>query len=101
MRNMKLLFLLSSLAASATLLAQNNTPQQNPAAKAKAPAARPAQVAQAPAAGAQAMGAGAGQTGGEPAGFAGMGVPGAIAAGLTAIGAAAQNNENPSATTHH
>jgi hypothetical protein len=101
MRKLKFAFLLSSLAASATLFAQNTTPVQSQSPAAKAPAQRPAQVAQTPAAGARATGAAAGQTGAEPAGLAGMGMPGAIAAGLTAIGAAAQNNEGNGATTHH
>jgi hypothetical protein len=47
------------------------------------------------------MGAAAGQTGAEATGFAGMGIPGAIAAGLTAIGAFAQNNEGTTAATQH
>ena len=98
MRTLKFAFLLSSLAASATLFAQNTTPAQSPAAK--APAARPAEVAQAPAAGGQAAGAAAGQT------SAGTGtcfvIPAAIAAGLVAVIAASDSdNGSTAATTHH
>jgi hypothetical protein len=95
MQKLKFAFLLSSLAASATLFAQNTTPAQTQSPAAKAPAPR-AQVAQAPAAGGQATGATTTATGtGTAAGFA---IPAAIVAGLVAIIAA---QDSSSATTHH
>jgi hypothetical protein len=96
MQKLKFAFLLSSLVASATLFAQNNTPAQAQSAVAKAPASRPAQVAQAPAAGGQSAGVTTTATGtGTGAAFA---IPAAIAAGLVAIIAA---QDSSSATTHH
>ena len=107
MTKLKVAVLVSSLFAS-TAFAQSTPPSQ--AAGAPASAQPPVQIAQgsgAPGAvsGAQASGVAAAEAGAAAAaGGAGLGIPFAVAAGLTAVGAASTNENgevNNAGTTHH
>ena len=109
MSKLKVVALVSSLFASTALFAQSTPPSQ--ASGAPAPTAQPpVQIAQgsgAPGAvsGAQASGVAAAEAGAAAAaGGAGLGIPFAVAAGLTAVGAASTNENgevNHAGTTHH
>ena len=108
MTKLKVAVLISSLFASTVLFAQSTAPSQ--ASGAPAPTAQPpVQLAQGSAApgavsGAQASGVAAGEAGAAAAaGGAGLGIPFAVAAGLTAVGAASTNDngEKVQATTNH
>jgi hypothetical protein len=103
-QKLKYAVLLSSLAASSTLFAQNTPPAQTPGA-----AAKPAQVAQAPAA-APAAGAAGTQAAGVAVGTAGATagagiafVPAVVAASMATVSAAAiseAGDNTSSAVTH-
>jgi hypothetical protein len=100
--NFKLVVLLSSFFASTALFAQSTPPSQSPGAKPST--VKPAQTAQDKANGSQAAGAATAQTGAEPAGLAGLGIPAAVAAGLIAVGAAVANDNGSSSAaspSHH
>jgi hypothetical protein len=105
MTKLKVAVLVSSLFASTALFAQSTPPSQ--ASGAPAPTAQPpvrlAQGSGAPGAvsGAQASGAAVAEAGAATAAGAGFGIPFAIAAGLTAIGAASTDDNGPKATTNH
>jgi hypothetical protein len=108
MTKLKVAVAVSSLFASAALVAQSTAPSQ--ASGASAPTAQPpVQIAQgsgAPGAvtsGAQATGAAVTEAGAAATAGAGFGIPGMIAVGLTAVGAATTNDngEKVQATTNH
>ena len=107
MTKLKVAVLVSSLFASTALFAQSTPPSQ--AAGAPAPTAQPpvrlAQGSAAPGAvsGAQATGAAVTEAGAAATAGAGFGIPGMIAVGLTAVGAASTNDngEKVQATTNH
>ena len=105
MTKLKVAVLVSSLFASTTLFAQSTAPSQASGATPTAqPPVRLAQGSGAPGAvsGAQASGAAVAEAGAAAAaGGAGLGIPFAIAAGLTAIGAASTDDNGPKATTNH
>lgn len=106
MTTVKLAVFASSLFAATTLFAQSTPPSQASGAAAQPPM-RIAQGSGAPGAvstGGQATGVAAAEAGAAAAGGAGLGIPFAIAAGLTAVGAATTQQDAPPSvptTTHH